>query len=194
MQKSKVRDLHKRDQWITKHTQGELRRSLYNSKSPTELHMIQCARKRNDNLFEVTDSNIAKKLAKVNVKGFPSSRYPEKNVITERTVNLRKSQHIFSEQDDVTVERAFNNRQVCKKLDSLFRNHQMSTSMESEGGSPGADRRSPKANRGTDLSQQSIPTGNLKNIMLNEASMSHYDSIATGSVDLLKGGTPAMGA
>lgn len=150
--------------------------------------MIQCARKRNGISFEVTNSNIENKLATINSKGYPSNRYPEMNVITERTANLRKSQQVFMEQDESTVSRAFTNRQVCKQLDGLFRNHKLQGSVESVKGGDYASTSASRNHKRTNLSMQS-PTGlHLRTMKLNEASVTNYENIQTGSVELLKGG------
>ena len=44
LQTAKLRDMYKKDAGLMTLVQGELRRSLKNSCSPTELHMKQCAK------------------------------------------------------------------------------------------------------------------------------------------------------
>ena len=62
LQTAKLRDMYKKDAGLMTLVQGELRRSLKHSCSPTELHMKQCAKVRAGLSYEVTDENIKKKL------------------------------------------------------------------------------------------------------------------------------------
>ena len=48
--------------------QGELKRALYTSKSPTELHMNHAAKQRAGVSFEVTSRNIEQKLENMKIK------------------------------------------------------------------------------------------------------------------------------
>ena len=54
--------MYKKDAGLMTLVQGELRRSLQNSCSPTELHMKQCAKVRAGLSYEVNDANIKQKL------------------------------------------------------------------------------------------------------------------------------------
>ncbi len=62
LQRSKLRDLYVKDSKMIGNVQGELKRSLHHKKLPTELHMIQCAKRREGLSYEVTGHNIATKI------------------------------------------------------------------------------------------------------------------------------------
>ena len=62
LQKSKLRDLKAKDANLCELARGELKRSLQHDRLPTELHMIQCAKKRAGLSYEVTNNNINQKL------------------------------------------------------------------------------------------------------------------------------------
>lgn len=54
LEKSKLRDLKRKDENLMSQVQGELKRSFHHNKLPTELHMIQCAKQRMGLSYEVT--------------------------------------------------------------------------------------------------------------------------------------------
>ena len=60
--------MYKKDAGLMTLVQGELRRSLKNSCSPTELHMKQCAKERAGLSYEVNAENIRKKMKFLKLK------------------------------------------------------------------------------------------------------------------------------